>query len=386
MDPRDELICLGHDEPLEERDGAIMPPIVQTSLFAKPRFEDLIRSLEAEHEHRVYTRGCNPTVEALEQKLATLEGGEAAKCFGSGMGAVNAVLSGLLQAGDHILFVNHVYGPTLQLAQHLTRFGINHDHTLARDISEIATSLRSNTRLIYFESPGTMMFRQLDISGLSELARSRNILTVIDNTWATPLYQKPLAMGVDLSLHSTTKYIGGHSDVVGGVVVGKKDLLKQIFYNAFLLNGAAPAPMDAYLLIRGLRTLPVRMRQHQEDALLLARFLKNHPGVREVYHPAVMEEEEVFCHAQLTGFSGLFSIVLADDRFSNICRFIDGLQLFRTGVSWGGVESLVISPNRGDNLETLDRAGIPRGLVRLSVGLEGVDALRSDLEKALEQV
>jgi cystathionine beta-lyase/cystathionine gamma-synthase len=231
-----------------------------------------------------------------------------------------------------------------------------------------------------------MTFRQLDIEALTALARAREILTVIDNTWATPLYQKPLTLGVDLVVASLSKYIGGHSDVMGGAIIGPADLLQRIFYNAFMLNGATPAPMDAYLLIRGLRTLPARMRQHHMDGLAVARFLAGHRTVAEVYHPALMEVDAGLTRRQLRGCAGLFSFVLSDDRFSTVERVINSLERFRIGVSWGGVESLVIAPNHGHNRAKLVEAGIAPGLIRLSIGLEGAEALIADLSLALASV
>lgn len=386
MDAADELICLGHDEDLEARHGAIMPPIAQASLFARPTFAALVEGLGAEHRNFVYSRGRNPTVAALETKLAALERAEGAKCFASGQGAISAVLYALLKAGDHVLFANQVYGPALQLAQHLERFGVAHDHLPAGDTAAIVAGLRPETRMLYLESPGTLLFRQLDLRALAVAARERGILAVIDNTWATPLFQKPLAMGFDLSLHSCSKYIGGHSDVIGGVVAGRADLLETIFYGAFMLNGATPSPHDAYLLLRGLRTLPVRLRQHQADGLAVARWLAARPEVEKVYHPALIEEDRQLGERQLLGYGSLFSFTLAGADHPAICRFLDALRYFRLGVSWGGVESLAISPSRGDNAEALRKAGLPPGLVRLSVGLEGAAVLIRDLEQAMEKL
>jgi cystathionine beta-lyase/cystathionine gamma-synthase len=208
-------------------------------------------------------------------------------------------------------------------------------------------------------------------------------VAVIDNTWATPLFQKPLTFGFDLTIHSLSKYVGGHSDVIGGVVAGSAALLEKIFYGAFMLNGAAPAPHDAYLLLRGLRTLPVRLKQHQADGLALARWLAGRPEVGRVYHPALLAEDAELGARQLAGYGSLFSFTLADAGHAEIVRFIDALRYFRIGVSWGGVESLVISPSREGNEEALQKAGLPPGLLRLSVGLEGADVLIADLEQAL---
>ncbi len=379
----DEQICLGHEEDIFDHHGAIMPPIVQTSLFAKKTFEELVSAFAAEDEQCIYSRGTNPTVAVLEKKLALLERGETCKCFASGMAAISSLFYGLLQSGDHILFVNQIYGPTLQLATHLQRFGISHDICLAREPDAIAAVIRPNTRLIYFESPGTMTMKILDIVALTRLAKSRGILTAIDNTWATPLFQKPLTLGVDISLHTGTKYFGGHSDVIAGALVTRRELLKPIFANAYLLNGGAMAPMNAWLLIRGMRTLPTRLRQQGADALQVARFLQDHPKVVTVFHPALQAHERQLAEKQMSGYTGLFSFTLKKTRFKDICCFLNALRLFRIGVSWGGVESLAISPHNDKNGEQLRQKNIPAGLVRLSIGLEGAEALIADLEQAL---
>src|SRR5690606_3128635 len=281
------------------------PPIVQTSLFTYPTFEALLDAFAAEHRHRLYTRGQNPTVEILERKLAALERGEACKAFASGMAAVSAVILGLLRAGDHILFVNQTYGPTLQLAERMRRFGIEHDLLLDRDVASVSGALRPETQLVWLESPGTMTIEVLALPAIAALARDHGALTFIDNGWATPLFQKPIPLGVDIVVHSATKYIGGHSDVIAGAVVTTAARMEEIFYGAFLLNGGILGPFDAWLLLRGLRTLPVRMRQHETDGLRVAEFLAGHPAVRRVYHPALAEDRSLV-ERQLTGYSGVF--------------------------------------------------------------------------------
>jgi cystathionine beta-lyase/cystathionine gamma-synthase len=382
IDPADDLICLGHGEDTETTAGSMTPSIVQTSLFAKPTLDALMAALSAEHRSNVYTRGQNPTVEAVERKLARLERGEAAKCMASGMGAISAALFGLLEAGSHVLFVNQTYGPTLQLADRLEAYGVEHDLLLELDMASIEAAMRPNTRIVWLESPGTMTFRMVDVGSVAALARRRGALSVIDNSWATPLFQKPLTRGVDLVIHTASKYIGGHSDVMAGAVVGSAELLERIFYDGFLLLGAALGPVDAWLVNRGLRTLPARMRQHHATGLAVARFLQQHPRVRRVFHPALTAEASLV-DSQLTGFSGLLSFELDSDRYDDVATVVDRLGLFRIGVSWGGVESVVISPNRGDNIETLAAQGIPPGTIRLSLGLEGSEALIADLDQAL---
>jgi cystathionine beta-lyase/cystathionine gamma-synthase len=398
MHPADIAICIEDDRPVPgERPVPMATPIVQTSLFAFPDFDSLLDGLAAEHEHNVYSRGQNPTVEVLESKLARLERGEACKCFASGMAAVSAVMLGLLRAGDHVLFVNHTYGPTVMLADHLRRFGIEHDLLLDVEPDAVRGALRPNTRLVWLESPGTLTFRLLDVAAVADIARTHGAVSCMDNSWATPLLQKPIELGVDVVVHSATKYIGGHSDVVAGAVISTAERMQQIFTRAFMLNGGILAPFDAWLLLRGLRTLPVRLGQHEADALRVAEFLRAHDRVAHVYHPAYDRTPHT-----LAGYSGVFSFVLGARRagragsaadtaldnagFAEARAFIDALERFRIGVSWGGVESLVVSPNRGTNAAHLDAQRIPRSLVRLSIGLEGADVLIDDIAAALEAV
>jgi cystathionine beta-lyase/cystathionine gamma-synthase len=385
VDPTDIAICLDDGIPHEPgRSAPMAVPIVQTSLFAFPDLQSLIDGLGAEHATHVYTRGSNPTVEVLERKLAQLERGDACKCFASGMAAVSAVMLGLLRAGDHVLFINHTYGPTLQLAAHLRRFGIEHDLLLDVDSDSIRGALRPETRLVWMESPGTMLCRTLDIEAVASVAREHGALSCIDNSWATPLFQKPCTLGVDIVVHSASKYIGGHSDVMAGAVIARADLMQHIFERAFMLNGGILAPFDAWLLLRGLRTLPARMRQHHDDGLRVAEFLRSHDAVRRVFHPAFPARAPDH-RSTLSGYAGLFSFELDTDRYDDVRRVIDAVRRFRIGVSWGGVESLIITPNRGTNEAQLDEQRIPRGLVRISVGLEGADVLMDDLDQALRR-
>ena len=385
IDPEDQLICLGHEEDLEAQAGSMAPPIVRTSLFAQQSSEQLAAGLAAEHEHHVYSRGQNPTVEALEDKLARLERGDACKCVASGMAAVSAVLFGLLEAGAHVLFVNNTYGPTLGLAQRLKAFGVEHDVCLGLGVEQVAAGIRDNTRIVWLESPGTMLFRIADIEAIAGLAKKKGALSVLDNSWATPLFQKPLTLGVDLVVHSVTKYLGGHSDLVAGAMIGGPQVIEEIFYKSYLLLGGALSPGDAWLVNRGLRTLPARMRQHHTDGLAVARFLDAHPKVRQVFHPAIQGEPGLV-EKQMRGFSGLFGIELASDSYDDVAAFIDRLERFRIGVSWGGVESLALSPNRGTNTASLAAQDIPPGTVRLSVGLEGSEVLIEDLARALDSL
>ena len=376
FDPADVLTCLRAGE----RVGPVMPPIVQASLFRFATLGELLAAQGREQEVPVYSRGTNPTVRELERALATLERGEAAKCCASGMGAIAATLFALLKARDHVLFVGDIYGPTLGLAERLADFGVSHSRCLSGDLAEIEAALTPATRLIYLESPGTMRFELLPIAEIAALAKARDILTAIDNTVATPLLQKPLQLGVDLVLHSLTKYVGGHSDAMGGAVVGSAELIERIFHRGYMLLGAAMAPHDSWLHLRGLMTLPARLAQQQADALALARFLDGHPKVRRVFHPALAGDKR-FAAQMPRGHSGLFAAEFHLPDHAAALALADRLALFAKAISWGGVESLVTTPHKTDPGNGEHR--FPRTMLRFSVGLEGAEALIADVDQAL---
>ena len=377
FDPADVLTCLR----VGEWTGPVMPPIVQASLFRFETLGELLAAQGREREVSVYSRGTNPTVRELESALAALERGEAAKCCASGLGAIAATLFALLAAGDHVLFVGDIYGPTLGLAERLADFGVTHDRCLSSDLAAIEAALRPATKLIYLESPGTMRFELLPIAAIAALAKARGILTAIDNTVATPLLQKPLTMGIDLALHSLTKYIGGHSDAMGGAVIGSAELIERIFHRGYMLLGAAMAPHDAMLHLRGLMTLPARLAQQQADALRIAQYLAAHPKVRRVFHPA-LAGDPLFLPQMPRGHSGLFAAEFDLPDHAAALALADRLSLFAKAISWGGVESLVTTPHRSD--PGLGEHRYPRTMLRFSVGLEGADALTADLAQAFE--
>lgn len=371
----------------EEVSGSnpVTPPIYQTSLFTFPTFEKLVGALDDENKNILYSRGRNPTVAILENKLCALEQGEDCKVFASGMGAISSVFMGLLNQGDHVLFVNDIYGPTMQLADHLKGFGISHDRVSQNEAEDLEQFIKPNTKLIWLESPGTMKFEFVDLKKISEFAKARGILTGIDNTWATPLFQKPITMGIDIVVHSCSKYIGGHSDTIAGAVISKKEIIEKIFYNAFLLNGAAAGPFDAWLLLRGLRTLPVRMSEHQSNAIDVINYLKDHEKIANIYYPDLSTDLKPK-DKQLSGTSGLFSFDLVSGGYQEVSTFLNNLTRFKIGVSWGGFESLAISPNRGKNENQLSEIGFSTSMIRLSVGLENSQQLIADIDQALSKV
>jgi cystathionine beta-lyase len=364
----------------ERHGGGAAPPIYRTSLFTFADCEAFARAYRGEGERPTYTRVGNPTTRILEQKIADLEGAEECIALASGMAAVSATLFGLLSQGDHVVMLASAYGPTLALARGmLHRFGVEVSFVAAADFDGLEARLRPRTRLLYLESPASLTFDILDLEAIARTARARGLITVLDNSWATPLFQQPLCWGIDLALHSGTKYISGHSDVLLGLVAGPGALIGRLRDAAIALGGAL-SPEDAFLAIRGLRTLPIRMARHQESALAIARRLAADPRVRRVLHPGLPSfPRHELAARQLSGYSGLFSFEIAGDPR----RFADALEVFRIGVSWGGFESLAL-PLR----MTLpaDPAANPRpdvadGLVRLSIGLEDAQDLIDDLER-----
>ncbi|MEU7900106.1 PLP-dependent aspartate aminotransferase family protein [Nonomuraea sp. NPDC049152] len=381
----DDWICgrLGEDEPWAL--GAVNPPIFENSLFTFETAGDLAEAIKDEDERYVYWRGTNPTVDVAQRKLAALERADRAKCFGSGMGAISATISSLVSAGDHVLVLGAIYGPTTQFLRYLEKFGVTHTHV--GDLAGLDSAIRSNTRVLYFESPSYMSYRLVDIAEVAAWASGHGLVSVMDNTWSTPLFQKPLTMGVDLVIHSLSKYVGGHSDLVGGVVAGSTELIRPIALTEYQLYGAAMSPHDAAKVIKGLRTLPVRMAAHQERGLAVASFLDKHEAVRAVHHPGLPSHpDHELASRQMAGFSSVFGIELDSDDRQVVAGFLDRLGVFRIAVSWGGFESLVAAPALTIEESVRATMGIPVGLVRLSVGLEPADALVEDLALALEGV
>ncbi|HLK58601.1 MAG TPA: aminotransferase class I/II-fold pyridoxal phosphate-dependent enzyme, partial [Chthonomonadaceae bacterium] len=341
----------------------------------------------AEKQAYDYTRVANPTTDITEAKIAALEGGEKARCFGSGAAAVSAAIFSCVKGGDHVIAPQTVYGPTRQLlADYLKRFGVETTLVEGSDPQEWADALRPNTTLFYLESPSSMIFKQQDLAALAALAKAHGIATICDNSWATPYFQNPLKLGVDLVLHSATKYLGGHSDVVAGVVVGKKERMQKMVWEEGCLLGAVLDPFASWLLLRGLRTLPIRMERHQQNAKRLAIALSEHPAVAAVFYPGMPSDpqHELTCR-QLRGTSGLFSIELKTPGKDAIYRFVNALHYFGIGCSWGGFESLATAA--AYPASTFGRPGDEYvWFVRLHIGLESADDLWDDLEQALAQV
>lgn len=359
--------------------GAIVPPIFQNSLFVQPTESNNI--LEQEY---VYSRISNPTIEIAEKKIAALEEGEDAKCFSSGMAAISSAIMHYISKDCHVISVKSIYGPTRDfLENYLSKFGVETTFVSGDDIDEIERVIRKNTKLIYLESPSSLLFTMQDLKKVAELAKSYDVRTIIDNSYSTPLFQNPLKYGIDMVIHTASKYLGGHSDIVAGVIVGKKETLDKIVHAERALFGGNMDPHQAWLLIRGLRTLPVRVMQHQENAMKVANFLENHPKIKYVLYPGLKSHPQYeLGKKQMRGYTGLMSFVPKGNT-EDIIKFVDNLKYFQNGCSWGGFESLVAKVGVEKSEEELEKSCIPKGLIRIHVGLENVNTLIDDLDRSL---
>lgn len=384
--PGFETLCQHAGEDPSRYLGAVVPPIYQCSLFSSPDCDTFVHRHERYPQVYDYTRAANPTTDVLQAKIAALERCEASRCFASGDAAVAAAILHCVGAGDHVIAVDTVYGPTRAiLDNYLARFGITTTFVPGVDVEDFVRAAKSNTRLIFLESPSTMVFRLQDIRAVTSFAKERGILTALDNSWCSPYFQNPAELGVDLVVHSATKYLGGHSDLVAGVVAGSRTHLDAIASREGSLLGSILDPFAAWLMLRGLRTLPLRMERHQSSATAVARFLEQHPRVARVHYPGLPSHPQYeLGKRQMRGTSGLMSFELKDGTRDAAFRVLDRLRYFHIGVSWGGFESLAL-PVRFP-------AGVPAGEqdaakerwgARIHVGLETVDDLLEDLDEAL---
>lgn len=380
-----ENICLEVEHDFLGKYQSVAPEIVQTSSFQFKNFDHYVRVNSQGESAYTYTRGANPTLEILEKKIAALECGECARAFASGMGAISGTILSLIQQGDHVVIVNTVYGSTVKLIQQLSKFGVESTKIDVVDTSEIFDFIQDNTKMIYFESPSSQKFEMLDLELISKVAKKKGIYTVIDNTWATPLLQKPLKHGIDVVVHSCSKYIGGHSDLVGGIVICNQELMKKIDDFALIMLGSTMSPMNAWLAIRGLRTLPVRLKYQEQSVLNIIEFLKQDDRIERVFHPSCNgEKQEAIAHKYLTGYTSLMGIILKDANPTIIQRFIDALEHFTLAYSWGGFESLIIPVFKGNNEQELKERGLAFGQCRIYIGLEETEILIDDLKHALD--
>ena len=371
----------------EQYFNAVSPPIMQSSNFTFNDIEQMRQSLKDELNIPFYTRGGNPTVTMLRQKIAALEHAEDALVFGSGSAAVSAAVMSQVKAGDHIVCVAKPYSWTHKLlTKLLARFGVTHTFVDGTDTANFAAALQPNTRLIFLESPNTMTFDLQDIPAVVALAKQHNCVTVIDNSYSSPIYQNPIEMGVDIVVHSATKYLNGHSDAVIGVLCSSHQIVRHIFEGEYMTLGGIVSPNDAWLLLRGLRTLPIRMKQTSETAAQVVAYLEAHPLVNKVYYPfSPTFPQHDLARRQMSGCSSLFSFELNLPDIAAMERFCNSLQYFLLACSWGGHESLIFPLCVLHTSENYQQTTLPWNFVRMYVGLEDAKTLIQDIGQAFEK-
>ena len=361
--------------------GAIMTPIFQTSTY--------VQESPGKHKGYEYSRTHNPTRTALEKNIASLEEGNYGLAFSSGMSAISTIIQ-TLNTGDHVICCDDVYGGTFRLFDKvLKRYKLEFDFIDLTNPQSLEGHIKNNTKLIWLESPSNPLLKLIDIASIVNIAKKNNVLVVVDNTFATPFFQKPLKLGADIVMHSTTKYLNGHSDVIGGaVIINDKGLYDKL---RFLQNavGVVPGPFDCFLVLRGIKTLAVRMERHENNAMKIAQFLENHPEVRKVIYPGLESHpQHELARKQMVGFGGVVTFFIRGG-LEAARRFLERVKVFSLAESLGGVESLIEHPAIMTHAslpeEVREKVGISDELIRISVGIENVDDLIDDLKKALEK-
>ncbi len=373
---------LSHFGEGEKQQGAVVQPIYQTSLFVFDTIEEFTSGIQGNPQGPPfhYSRIGNPSVDVAEKKIAKLEGTEACKLFGTGQGAITAALMSCVEAGSHVVAVDTCYGPTRTLlSEYLTKFGVSVTFVTGIDSQEILDALKPETTAVYLESPSSLLFRLQDIPAVTKVCREKGITTLIDNTYCTPLFCNPAYLGVDIVLHSATKYMGGHSDVCAGALCTTQERMEKLCRVEVNLLGSILAPFPAWLLTRGLRTLGVRMPRHQATGNAVASWLESQPQVEKVNHVGLdsFSQRELF-QKQMRGSSSLFSFHPKTQEKEKLVAFVEALQIFQIGVSWGGFESLALPIELNP-----DNWNEPGMIIRLYCGLEEPEDLIADLKQAL---
>lgn len=371
-----------HSIPVDTLTGSISVPIYQTSTF--------VQEAPGEHKGYDYARSNNPTRETLEKIVALLEGGERASAFASGLAAIDAVVK-LLESGDEILAVDDIYGGAFRLFTHIyAKFGIKVNYTDTTDIANVIDAITPKTKLIWLETPTNPTLKISDIETIATIAKQHNILLCVDNTFASPILQQPIKLGADLVVHSATKYLGGHSDLIAGIVVSATQELGDKIKFIQNASGAILAPHDSWLVIRGVETLHLRVKEHSRNALAVALYLEKHPAIDKVYYPGLKSHpnHDIAAKQQL-GFGGIVSFTLKNNTEDAARAVVCNTKLFKLAESLGGVKSLLCHPaqmtHKSIPTEKRRAAGVVDSLIRLSVGLEEVDDLIRDIEQALNK-
>jgi cystathionine beta-lyase/cystathionine gamma-synthase len=364
--------------------NAVAPPIIQTSNFLFNKVDDLRKAFADEYDAILYSRGNNPTVDILRKKLAALDGAEDCLVFNSGASAIFCSVLPFVKAGDHIVSVKAPYTWAKKMFDViLKRFNVTTTYIDGTDIANWQAAMQPNTTVFYLESPNSWTYDIQDLSAVASLAKANNITSIIDNSYCSPIYQKPISFGIDLVLQSATKYIGGHSDVVAGVLTGSHEKMAKIFHSEYLTTGSGCTPFHAWLLLRGLRTLPMRLAHITNTTKLMVPWLKQHPKVKKVIFPFDEDFKQYeLAKKQMTGACGLVTIVLKSTSFADIENCCNQLKHIKMAVSWGGHESLVIPRMAAIKKEHFNPANPEHRMIRLYIGLEEATYLQADLEQA----
>lgn len=383
-----DLLALTHEgENPKNYMGAVTPPIFMNSLHVFDTVKDYF-DVDIFEDQFYYGRASNPTVTILEKKLAALEHGSRAVVFSAGMAACAATILAVCKTGSHIICVRESYGPVQHLLDEFLceKMNVEVTYVVGKEVREFEEAIRPETDLIILESPSTLVCNVVDLKAVADLAKKHHIKTYIDNTYSTPLFQKPLDFGIDVVMHTMTKYIGGHSDLIGGVLISKdEEFMRKIMVQRDWFGGVL-GPMEAWLAIRGLRTLDVRMQKHYETGMKVAQYLENHPKIERVFYTGLPSHPQYeLARKQQSGECGLLSIEVKGD-VSAVETFVDNLKIFDKGCSWGGFESLAIAFTYNWTEEQLAFHELNRNIVRLHCGLEGAENLIADLEQALNKI
>ena len=371
--------------------NAVSPPIAQASNFKLNTVDDLSRAFADEFDSEngyVYSRGHNPTIDILRKKLAALDGAEDCLVFNNGAAATTAGIMANVKAGDHVVCVAHPYTWTKKLFDVLlSKFDVSCTYVEGKELQEWKDATKENTVLFYLESPNSWTYELQPLKEIADFAKERNIITIIDNTYCTPIYQNVMELGIDIAMQTATKYIGGHSDTLGGVLCGTTAMMRKIFESEYLTLGNGISPFNAWLLLRGLRTLPMRLERLIISTQKVVDFLDKHPAVEKIifpFHPSFPQYE--FAKQQMKAAMGLITLVLKDNRRESIVNFCENLKTFLIAVSWGGHESLIIPRCAGVKKERYNPDNEIHRHIRLYVGLEDTDYLIGDLKQALEML
>mgnify|MGYP002377483022 CR=1 FL=1 len=378
------LFLLGENH--DEWNNAVAPPIYQTSNFCFPDVSSFRNAFRQEKEKPLYTRGVNPTTSLLRQKLAALEGTEDALVLSSGAAAIAAAVINKVKQGDHVLCVQHPYSWTnTLLTKHLARFGVSHTFADACDTAHFLSHVQPETKVIYLESPNSITFELQDLKTIAAFAKEKGIVTICDNSYASTLGQSPAALGIDIVVHSATKYLNGHSDTVAGVICASKENIQSILGSEFLTLGAICSPMEAWLILRGMRTLQLRVERSSSTAHTIFQWLKTRSEIEKIYFPHDPKNKQYdLARSQMHFSGGLLSVCLKASSIQQMEKFSNTLEYFRMAVSWGGYESLQLPVCTFYHNEN-ERHHLPWNMVRFYFGLEDADVLIRDLENAFSQ-